>query len=378
MEWLPYARQSLDEADIDAVVRVLRSDFLTTGPEVEAFERVLAEREGVAHAVCVNSGTAALHAAYAAAGVGAGTEVLTSPLTFAATTNVALALGATPRFADIDPQTGTLDPAATEAALTAATRLIVPVDYGGLPADYVALSRVAARAGVALVADACHSLGARSAGRSVAAQCDGAALSFHPVKPITTGEGGAFLTENAEWAERARRFRNHGIVRDPEAQRSHGNFYYEVCDLGLNYRLPDILCALGRSQIHKLSHFLGRRSDIATRYLDAWSAIPTLECPVVPAGVEPGWHLFVLRVRDASRRRVFFEWLESRGLGVQLHYRLVYEHPLYRDRGYPSGLCPAAEDFSARALSVPLFPGMTEGDVDRVIDLVAEGAAKLL
>ncbi len=375
---LPYGRQWIDEDDVAAVSAALRGDWLTTGPEVAAFEAELAAREGVAGAVAVSSGTAALHLAYEAAGVGPGTEVVTSPLTFAATANAALYLGATPRFVDVEPTTGTLDPEAAEAATRATTRVWAPVDYAGHPADYEALSALTARHGVALIADACHSLGARYRGRSPAQWADAAVHSFHPVKAIATGEGGAILSDRREWCERAARLRSHGVVRDPEAQEEHGPWYYEIRELGFNYRIPDVLCALGRSQLAKLPRFLERRRAIATRYLDAFAAEDRLELPALAPDVDPAWHLFVLRVREAKRRRPLFEGLLARGIGAQLHYPPLTRQPLYRERGLASTPCPHAEDFAARALSIPLFPAMTDGDVERVVDEVSRAARELL
>ncbi len=375
---LPYSRQWLDEDDVAAVSEVLRGDWLTTGPDVADFEERLAAFEGVGGAVAVSSGTAALHLAYEAAGVGPGTEVVTPPLTFAATANAALYLGATPRFVDVDPATGTLDPEAAEAATGAATRVWAPVDYAGHPADYEALSALAARRGVSVVADACHSLGARFRGRSPAQWADAAALSFHPVKAIATGEGGAVLSDRREWCERVARLRSHGVVRDPAAQREHGPGHYEIRELGYNYRLPDVLCALGSSQLRKLPRFLERRRAIAARYLEAFAGEERLELPAIAADVDHAWHLFVLRVREKKRRRPLFEGLLARGIGAQLHYPPLTRQPLYRDRGLADAPCPHAEDFADRALSIPLYPAMAEGDVERVIGEVSRAARELL
>jgi len=376
---LPYGRAWLDERDVEAVAEVLRGDWLTTGPRVEAFERALAEATGARQAVAVSSGTAALHTAYAAWGLGPGDEILTSPLTFVATAAVALHLGASVRFADVDPGTGNLDPERAGAAFTGATRLLVPVDFAGHPADYARLRPLARARGAALVADAAHSLGATRDGVPVGRLADASALSFHPVKHITTGEGGAVLTDDDERAERARLFRNHGMVRDPaRQQRPEGPWHYEVQLPGLNYRLPDVLCALGLSQLPRLEAFIARRRELADRYLRALEDVPGLELPVVEDGVAPGWHLFVVRVRDAARRGPFFERLRKEGIGVQLHYPPAHLHPVFRERGFGPGDFPLAEDFSARSLSLPLFPRMGDDDAARVVDRVHAVAREVL
>ncbi len=375
---LPYGRQWIEDDDVAAVEAVLRGDWLTTGPAVDAFESALARSAGVSDAVAVNSGTAALHLAYEAAGVGPGTEVVTTPLTFAATANAALFLGAGLRFADIDPATGTLDPAAADAETTAATRIWVPVDYAGHPADYEAICALAERRSVAVVADACHSLGARLRGRSPAQWADAAAVSFHPVKAITAGEGGAILSDRSDWCRRAALLRNHGIVRDPDQQREHGAWHYEVRELGYNYRIPDLLCALATSQLAKLPRFLERRREIAARYRQAFASEERLELPALSPDVEHAWHLFVLRVREKKRRRPLFEGLRARGIGVQLHYPPLTRQPLYRRYGVRVDGCPNAEAFAARALSIPIFPAMPDTAVERVVEEVMRAARELL
>ena len=372
---LPYGRQSIDESDVEALAEVLRSAFLTTGPAVPQFEADLCAATGAARAVAVSSGTAAIHAMYAAAGIGPGSEIVTSPLTFAATGNAALYLGARVRFADVAPDTGNLDPAAAADAVTGETSAVVAIDYAGHPADYPALRPLADRAGARLLADAAHSLGATQDGCRVGTLADASALSFHPVKAITTGEGGAVVTNDPGMADRAARFRTHGITRDRDLmERDEGAWYYEQLDLGFNYRLTDIQAALGSSQLRRLDAFIARRRAIAARYDEALGSVDGLELPAVRAGVEPAWHLYVLRVRDASRRRPFFDRLRALGLGVQVHYVPVYWHPYYRDLGYRGGLCPVAEDFYARAVSLPVFPRMTDDDVDSSIERVLQAA----
>ncbi|MGH2444661.1 MAG: UDP-4-amino-4,6-dideoxy-N-acetyl-beta-L-altrosamine transaminase [Candidatus Limnocylindria bacterium] len=378
-EQIPYGRQWIDDEDVAAVTTVLRGDFLTTGPAIPAFEAALAAASGARYAVAVNSGTAALHAMYFAAGIRAGDEVVTSPLTFAATGNAALYLGATVRFADVDPATGNLDPEKVEPLVGPRTRAIIAVDYAGQPADYGALRRIAERHGLALLADAAHSLGATDGGRSVGTLADASALSFHPVKPITTAEGGAVLTGDSALAATAARFRTHGITRDAEVMgRNDGPWFYEQHDLGFNYRLTDILAALGTSQLRHLEAFITRRRRIAARYDVAFADLEAIETPSVREDVQPGWHLYVVMVRDATRRRTFFERLRELGLGVQVHYIPIYHHPYYRRLGFEPGGWPVAEDRYRRSVSLPIFPRMTDADVDSVIERVRSAVAEVL
>jgi UDP-4-amino-4,6-dideoxy-N-acetyl-beta-L-altrosamine transaminase len=369
---IPYGRQWVDDDDISAVVEVLRSDFLTTGPAVGRFEEALVHATGAHHAVALNSGTSALHAMYFAAGIGPGDEIITSPLTFAATANAALYLGATVRFVDVEADTGNLDPDLVEDAITDRTKAIVPIDFAGHPADYDRLRAIAGRHGLRVLADAAHSLGATYKGRPVGTLADASELSFHPVKPITTAEGGAVVTDDPELAQRAARFRTHGITKDAaELERpDEGPWWYEQHDLGFNYRLTDLQAALGTSQLRKLERFVERRRAIADAYDAALGDLDALELPGRRADVEPGWHLYVIRTRDAERRRPVFERLRAHGLGVQVHYLPVYWHPFYASLGYHRGLCPEAERYYAGAISLPVFPAMSDDDVSRVIDVV--------
>lgn len=378
--YLPYGRQSIDEDDVRAVVDVLRGDYLTTGPAIGAFEAGLTAATGARRAVVMNSGTSALHAMYFAAGLRGGDEIVTSPLTFAATANAALYLGASVRFADVRPETGNIDPASVDALITDRTRIIVAIDYTGLPADYDELQQVADAHGLTLVADAAHSLGATYHGRPVGTLARASALSFHPVKPITTAEGGAVVTDDNDLADRAARFRTHGITRDPALMEGdEGPWYYEMVDLGFNYRMTDLQAALGLSQLRHLSGFLERRRAIAARYAEALGDVSALTLPAAPTGIVPGWHLYVVRVAgDPGRRRPFFERLRALGLGVQVHYIPVYWHPYYRDLGFARGTCPGAEDFYSRAVSLPIFTRMTDRDVDTVIAAVRRAVTDVL
>jgi UDP-4-amino-4,6-dideoxy-N-acetyl-beta-L-altrosamine transaminase len=376
-DFLPYGRQWVEDDDIEAVVNVLRSDFLTTGPAVDAFEGALGRATGAKHAVAVNSGTSALHAMYFGTGLGPGDEIITSPLTFAATANAALYLGATVRFADVEPDTGNLDPDAVRAAIGDRTRLIVPVDFAGHPADYDRLRALADEFGLGLVADAAHSLGASHKGRAVGTIADASAVSFHPVKPVTTGEGGAVLTDLDGVASRAATFRTHGITKDPHAmdEPDPPPWWYEQHELGFNYRLTDLQAALGSSQLAKLDRFIARRREIATMYDAALADVEEIERPGRRKEVEPGWHLYVIRTRDPGMRRPLFDRLRSSGLGVQVHYIPVHWHPFHAASGHPRGCCPNAEHFYACAISLPLFPAMTDQDVDRVVSILVDAVA---
>jgi UDP-4-amino-4,6-dideoxy-N-acetyl-beta-L-altrosamine transaminase len=376
---LPYGRQSVSAEDVAAVAEALESDYLTTGPAVAAFEAALARACGSRHAVAVSSGTAALHAAYFAAGLGPGDEIVTSPLTFAATANAALYLGAGVRFADVDPEHGLIDPDAARAAVTPRTRLLVGVDFTGQPADYAALGRVADDGGATVVADAAHSLGATRDGRPAGSLAHLSATSFHPVKLVTTAEGGAVITDDEAAAVRARRFRSHGFEHDRERmEEPEGPWSQEMHDLGFNYRLSDLHSALGLSQLRRLDGFVARRRELAGRYRRELADVAALRLPAEAPGVRSAWHLFVVRVAEASRRRPFFERLRELGLGVQVHYRPVYLHPYYRRLGYPRGLCPVAEDFYSRCLSLPLYPGLSDDDVASVVERVRRAARETL
>jgi UDP-4-amino-4,6-dideoxy-N-acetyl-beta-L-altrosamine transaminase len=385
---IPYGRQSITDEDIDAVVRVLRGDWLTTGPTVDAFEAALARCGGGGYAVAVSSGTAALHVAYAAVNLGPGDEIVTTPLTFVATANAALMLGASVKFADVEPDTGNLNAETAGALVTQRTRLIVGVDFAGHPADYDAL-RALAHGRIRVVADGAHSFGATYRGRPVGSLADATTLSFHPVKTVTTGEGGAILTADPEVAATARLLRNHGIVRpgDERRRKKGGNeategkrpgWYYDVRAVGCNYRIPDILCALGLSQLGRLEAFVERRRELAMRYRAAMAGFDGIEQPVERDDVRSCWHLYVLRVREAARRDAFFDKLRELGLGVQVHYKPVHLHAIFAERGYRVGSCPVAEDFAARAVSIPLYPGMTDADAARVIETVERACREVL
>ena len=368
--WLPYGRQELDEDDIAAVVAVLRSDWLTTGPKVAEFERAFADFVGTREAVAVSSGTAALHTLMFALGIGPGDEVIVPAMTFAATANSVVFQGGTPVFADVVPETLLLDPASVEACITPRTRAVVAVDYAGQPADYAALRTIADRHGLALVADACHALGGSDQGRPVGSLADVSAFSFHPVKPITTGEGGMITTDDSEVARRMRVFRNHGMTTDHREREQQDSWFYEMVELGYNYRLTDFQCALGFSQLRKLPDWVARRQAIARAYDEALADVPGVKPLAVRAGVIHAYHLYVIRLeidRLQKNRAEVFTALRAAGIGVNVHYIPVHLHPFYRERfGTGPGQCPVAEVAYEQILSLPIFPAMSGQQVDDV------------
>ncbi len=373
---VPYGRQSIDDSDVEAVCEALRSDWLTTGPWVERFERALAAWTGGVPCAVVTSGTAALHVAYAAAGIGPGDEVITTPMTFVATAATAHLLGARVVFADVEAETANLDPAAAAAAVSSRTRAITAVDYAGHPAEYSDLRKIVDAAGALLIADAAHSIGARYRDTPVGALADVTTLSFFPTKNITTAEGGAVAATDPAVLTRARLFRSHGLVRDPADQRQpdEGGWHQEVHTFGLNYRLPDLLCALGHSQLSRLGRFKARRAALATRYHTLLSDVDGLRLPVQRAWVDPSWHLFPVRVLG-GRRRAVYDRLHAAGIAVQVNYLPAYWHPAFADLGYRRGMCPVAEEFYAEQLSLPLYADLTDADQDRVVDAVRTALA---
>jgi perosamine synthetase len=384
-ELLPYGRHEIDDDDVAAVACALRSDALTSGAAVEDFEGAIARAVEAEHAVAVSSGTAALHAAMFAIGIGPGDEVIVPPITFAATANAVVYQGGTPVFADVHPDTLLIDPVAAAAKMTPRTRAIVAVDYAGQPCDYAALrAAIADRRSrdrpIVLVADACHAIGARDdRGRAVGAIADLTAFSFHPVKHVTTGEGGAVTTNEASLAERVRTFRNHGITLDHRQRSAQATWRSEIVELGDNSRLTDIQSALGLSQLAKLQARVERRQAIAREYDRACAAIPEI-CPLaVRAGVSHAYHLYVVRV-DTARltcdRATIFAALRREGIGVNVHYIPVHLHPFYRQRfGIGPGLCPVAEAAYESILTLPLFAGMAARDVQDVIEAVTKVVA---
>lgn len=393
--YIPYGRQSIDDADIEAVVKVLKSDYLTTGPAVEAFEKKVADYVGAKYAVAVSNGTAALHVACLAAGIGEGDEVITTPITFAASANCVLYCGGTPVFADIDPDTYNISPEELEKKITSRTKAIIPVHYTGQPCDMDAILEIAHKHDLLVIEDGAHALGASYKGKKIGSIADMTCFSFHPVKPVTTGEGGMIVTDNEELYRRLVLYRSHGITRDKDMMQQYeeqlqqssdpalqeaadmlrgdvmdpGGWYYQQLELGYNYRITDISCALGASQMDKLDRFLERRRQIAKKYDEAFADIPQIKTPWQQEGCQSGWHLYMIQTMERSRREVF-DGLRQAGIGVNVHYIPVYRHPYYQRNGYAGVHCLNAEAFYERAISLPIFPGLTGQQQDYVIEHV--------
>jgi perosamine synthetase len=369
---IPYGRQSIDDEDIRAVVEVLRSDWLTTGPKVAEFEESVARYVSARFAVAVSSGTAALHSAMYALGIGPGHEVIVPAMTFAASANCVVYQGGTPIFVDVASDTLLIDPKEVERKITPRTKAIIAVDYAGQPCDYDALKEIAASHHLKLVADACHSLGATYQGRSVGSLADLSIFSFHPVKHITTGEGGMVTTDQEEYANRLRIFRNHGITSDHRQREAQGSWSYQMVDLGYNYRITDFQCALGMSQLQKLPRWLERRQEIARQYDEAFAGIKGIKPLAVKSGIGHAYHLYVVRVSQdetAIERGELFRSLRARGIGVNVHYIPVHLHPFYQKRfGTGCGLCPVAESAYEQILSLPMYPAMTDEEIAIVIN----------
>lgn len=371
---LPYGQQWVTESDIAAVVEVLRSNWLTTGPKVEEFEHAFAETVGCRDAVVVSSGTAALHAAIYALDIGPGDEVIVPAMTFAASVNCVVFQGGTPVFADVDPETLLLDPSQVKAKITPSTEAIISVDYAGQPCDYDALRSIAERHGLAVIDDACHAIGGSYKERPIGSLADLNTFSFHPVKHITTGEGGIITTDDPKLTKRMRVFRNHGITTDHRQRAEQGGFFYEEIDLGYNYRLTDFQCALGMSQLSRLREFIRLRQAIASRYNAAFAEMSAV-CPLaVREEVSHAYHLYMVQfdTEQLTATRVeIFAALRAEGIGVNVHYIPVHFHPFYRQRfGTGPGLCPVAEAAYERLITLPIFPQMTLADADDVIAAV--------
>jgi perosamine synthetase len=369
--FLPYSRQSIDQDDIQAVVDVLRSPWLTGGPKVDEFEQVFASRVGAKYAVTFSSGTAALHGAAFAAGLKPGDEAIMSPLTFVATANCVLYQGARPVFADVNSDTLNIEPECVAERITPKTRAILPVAYAGHPADLDPILGLAEKHGLTVVEDACHALGAEYRGRPTGSIAHMSVFSFHPVKHIATGEGGMVTTDRADFAELLRKFRNHGISTDARQRLASREWHYEMVLLGFNYRLPDVACALGLSQLRKLEANLARRREVAERYTAAFRDLPGVLPPRVREDVTPAWHLYPIRVDAAimnADRGHLLSALRSENIGVNVHYIPVHLHRYYRDHfGYKGGEYPAAELAYEQLISLPMFHGMSEQDVEDVL-----------
>ena len=371
---IPYGRQLIGEEDIKAVVEVLRSDWLTTGPKVNEFEKVFADYVGAKEAVAVNSGTAALHAAVYALEIGPDDEVIVPAMTFAATANCVVFQGAPPVFVDVDPDPLLISPDQVAAGLTPRTKALIAVDYTGHPADYDTLRSIAKPHGIALVADASHSLGASYKNRPVGTLADLSTFSFHPVKHITTAEGGMITTADSDLAQKMRAFRNHGITSDYHQREAMGSWFYEMVALGYNYRLNDVQSALGISQLQKLSRWVDRRQAIAQRYNEAFSQLAAVRPLAVKENVSNAYHLYVIKI-DFTKLRIdratIFANLRAEGIGVNVHYIPVHLHPYYQKKfGTGPGLCPVAEAAYEQILSLPIHPGLTDVEIDVVCNTI--------
>lgn len=369
---LPYGKQSIDKDDIEAVTEVLHSDWLTTGPKVVELEREFAVTTSTQEAVAVNSGTAALHCAMVGAGLGPGDEVIVPAITFVATANAAIYVGAQPVFADVNSETLLIDPDSIRQKITAKTKAIVAMDYGGQPCDYNTLRKIADDYDLTLISDACHSLGGSYAGRPVGSLADFTCFSLHPIKQITAGEGGIVVTNDQEAATRMRSFRNHGITTDFRERQKGSVHCYSMEHLGFNYRITDIQCALGVSQLKKLARFTRRRNDIANFYRTLLEDIPFVRPLEADPNLGHAYHLFVVKWDAAEAgctRDEAFRQLKSRGIGTNVHYLPVYLHPYYQASfGDQSGTCPVAESAYEQILSIPMYPGLVEAEVRKVVE----------
>ncbi len=373
---IPYGRQMIEDDDIEAVERILKGDYLTTGPAIAEFEKALAEATGAKYAVAISNGTTALHAACFAAGIGPGDEVITSPMTFAASANCVLYCGGTPVFADINPDTYNISADDLRKKITSRTKAIIPVHFTGQPCEMDELLKIADEFSLKVIWDGAHGLGAKYKGRKIAEFRDMTTMSFHPVKHITTGEGGAILTDNKEFYEKMIMFRSHGITRDEDKMlRNEGAWYYEQQYLGNNYRMTDIQAALGISQLKKLDRFVERRTEIAKTYQEAFRGKREVVVPCQSSEGSSSWHIYVIQLvleELKCDRRQFFDRLRSKGLGVNVHYIPVYYHPYYEKLGYQRGICKEAENLYNRIITLPLYPGMTDQEVEHVIRSVNE------
>lgn len=365
---IPYGKQTIEQDDIQAVVDVLKSDFLTTGPKIAEFEHTVADYVGAKYAVAISNGTSALHAACFAAGIGPGDEVITTPLTFAASANCVLYCGGTPVFADVDSRTYNIDPEDIRRKITDRTKAIIAVHLAGQPCDMDAIHSIAREHGLIVIEDGAHALGSVYKGKKVGSLSDMTTFSFHPVKPITTGEGGMIVTDNEEFYKKMVLFRSHGITRDDSMMtRNDGPWFYQQFDLGYNYRITDIQCALGCSQMKKLDRFLARRKEIVARYNEAFAECDNIITPYQLSDTESGWHLYIVQVKNCDRRQVF-EAMREKGIGVNVHYIPVYMHPYYQEHGYENVHCVNAEEIYSHIISLPLYPGLTSEQQDYVID----------
>ncbi|WP_342545866.1 UDP-4-amino-4,6-dideoxy-N-acetyl-beta-L-altrosamine transaminase [Lysinibacillus sp. FSL K6-4013] len=366
MHFISYGCQSIDEEDIQTVIDTLRSPFLTQGPKVAEFEQVIANFVGAKYAVAFCNGTAALHGACYAAEVGEGDEVITSPITFVASANCVRYVGGTVVFADIDPVTYNINPAQIQANITEKTKAIIPVDFTGQPADMDEIMSIAKEHNLVVIEDGAHSLGAEYKGSKVGIQADMTMFSFHPVKPITTAEGGVIVTNNKEYYKKLRKFRSHGIEQTSYAK-EQGDWYYEMTELGYNYRMTDLQAALGLSQMKKLDQFIERRREVAELYTEKLKIMEGVITPQLLENTASGWHLYMIQLEKGNRKQIF-EKMRAANIGVHVHYIPVYWHPYYQKLGYEKGLCPEAESWYEKALTLPIHPQISNEEIMFVID----------
>lgn len=375
-KFIPYGQQWIDEEDIEAVVGVLKSDYLTTGPKIKEFEEKLAELVDAKYAVAISNGTAALHAACFAAGLDVGDEIITSPITFAASANCALYLHATPVFADIDKDTYNIDPEDIKRKITERTKAIIPVHYTGQPCNMDEIMRIAEEHNLIVIEDGAHALGAVYKGKKIGSIGDMTTFSFHPVKHITTGEGGAIITDDKKLYEKLMLFRSHGITREADKLlNNYGPWYYEQQALGYNYRMSDIQAALGVSQLKKLDFYIKKRIEYIEMYNEAFEGVEGIITPYQYSDSKSSWHLYVIQLELEKLkidRKEFFNELVNRKIGVNVHYIPVYYHPYYQNLGYRKGICPIAEKLYERIITLPLYPKMDKEDVTYVINNVKE------
>lgn len=373
--YIAYGRQHIDEDDIKAVNDVLTSPYLTTGPKIEEFENNLCKLTGAKYAVAISNGTSALHAACYVAGISSGDEVITTPITFAASANCILYCGGTPIFADIDPDTWNIDPQNIEKKITDKTKAIIAVDYTGQAVQIDEIKNICKKYNLIFIEDAAHSIGTKYKGIPVGAHADLTTFSFHPVKTITSGEGGAVLTDNENYYKKLMLFRTHGITRDVRLL-SHIPFngYNEQIELGFNYRMTDFQAALGNSQLKKIDRFSQRRKEIVDKYNAAFAGIPELIIQKEIAESDTTRHLYIIRIKSSALkvgRNEIYKALEAENIGTQVHYIPVYYHPYYRELGYEKGLCPVAEALYEEIITIPLHYSLTNEDIDRVIEAVS-------
>ena len=372
-EFLPYGHQWIDEDDIKAVSGVLRTDWITQGPKVAEFERLVADYCDAKYAVAFSSGTAALHASTFVTGITHGDEGITTPITFAADGNCILFKEGKVKFADIKKDTHNIDPQKIKAQITPKTKAVIPVDYTGQPCNIEEINEIAEKHGIIVIEDATHAIGAEYKGEKVGGLTDLTVFSFHPVKNITTGEGGMVLTNNSDYYEKLLMFRTHGITKDPKKlQKSEGDWYYEMHSLGYNYRLTDFQCALGISQFKKLEKFIERRRYIANRYNEAFGELKEIITPFEKKDVKSTYHLYMVQLKlDRLRvdRKTIFDALRAENIGVHVHYIPLHLQPYYQEKfGYKNGDFPVAEKYYKRCLTIPLYSKMSDDDVNDVID----------